>query len=332
VKYTADDVTVTWRQDGLLAWLRTGDNDWLAHLAVEQWFEDHQREPAIAWVVSWLDPAAAEPTMLSAAIEIPALTADDPARQRYLVERAVSAMQTPPNIPAPFAIPSPTPVDADEWSAHLDLQLASWERAFGELLEATAPNATSGELGRYRSLAQLLEWTYAIDSSLSMLWQGLSEQTREQRSLDTDAQAQSAATQNAVVGTTFDVSTDPAFAAFIQRQADRQPYKHWSDVYLAGAFQREFFLAIQWVRGQLIHAATSAPMDLRQFRPGAEPRWKWRESASFARGRANDAGRRAYDAVLAERDVTGLVSHLSDVFRNAAVGLETLRRTESSGA
>jgi hypothetical protein len=270
--------------------------------------------------------------MLSAAIEIPALTADDAMRRQRLIERALAAMGAPPVPPTPFAIPAPTPEDADEWSAHLNLQLASWERAFGELLEATKPDESGGELGRYRSLAQTLDWTYALDSSLGMLWKRLSDDIRERRSLETDARAHTAATHNAAVDASFELGSDPAFAAYVRRQRDHQPYEHWSDVLLAGAFQRQFFLAIQWVRGQLIHAATSAPMDLRQFRPGAEPRWKWRESGNFARGRTGDAGRRAYDDVLAGHDVTGLLSHLSDVFRSGALDLETLVRTASAGS
>lgn len=329
--YTAGDVKATWREDGLLAVLRASENEWLAHLSVEQWYEDQQREPAIAWVVSWLDPVAVDPTMLSSAIEIPALTADDAERRQHLIERALAAIDAPPATPTPFAVPAPTPEDADEWAAHLDLQLASWERAFGELLEATKTDDPGGELGRYRSLAQTLDWTYALDSSLGMLWKTLSGEIRERRSLETDAKAHAAATDNAAVAASFDLEGDPAFAAYVRRQRDHQPYEHWSDVLLAGAFQRQFFLAIQWVRGQLIHAATSAPMDLRQFRPGAEPRWKWRESDKFARGRAGEAGRRAYDDVLGGRDVTGLLSHLSDVFRHGALELETLVRTASEG-
>jgi hypothetical protein len=96
---------------------------------------------------------------------------------------------------------------------------------------------------------------------------------------------------------------------------------------LAGIFQAKFFHALSWVRGQLIHAATSAPMDLRQFRPGAQPRWKWRESESFARGRPGDPGRRAYDQVLAGRDVVGLLGHLSELFFEA--GMELRRRLRS---
>jgi hypothetical protein len=331
VTYTAGDVKATWREDGLLAVLRASEDEWLAHLSVEQWYEDQQREPAIAWVVSWLDPVPVEPTMLSAAIEIPALTADDAKRRQYLIERALAAMDASPVTPAPFAVPAPTPEDADQWSAHLNLQLASWERAFGELLEATKTDDSGGELGRYRSLAQTLDWTYALDSSLGMLWKRLSGDIRERRSLETDARAHAAAAHNAAVDANFDLENDPAFAAYVRRQRDHQPYEQWSDVLLAGAFQRQFFLAIQWVRGQLIHAATSAPMDLRQFRPGAEPRWKWRESGNFARGRTGDAGCRAYDDVLAGHDVTGFLSHLSDVLRSGALDLETLVRTASAG-
>src|SRR5439155_7884446 len=158
---------------------------------------------------------------------------------------------------------------------------------------------------------------YAVDSSFTVLWRSLSHAKREEISRKTDEQARKAAEHNAIRLPSFDVATNPAFAGYVRRSKDGQPYRHWSEVMLAGVFQEHFFQAIGWVRGQLVHAATSAPMDLRQYRAGAEPRWKWRESADWARGRVDDAGRRTYDQVLATHDVVGLLGHLTSLFVEA---------------
>ncbi len=324
--FTDGPITAEWREDGLFAWLRDESGGWIAHLKVEQWFGDYEREAGVAWVVSWLKPGGETPEMLTAAIESPALTADDPERQRQLIGLATDAMQSLPLTPAPFALPPPTPTSPDEWSQHFDLQLHSWESAFGELQHAAKADGPAAEADRYRYLTQSLDWIYAMDSSLQLQWRKLPQSVREERSAQTDKAAHRAAEHNSRGALPFNLETDVAFAAYVRRLDDKQPYAHWSETQLAGVFQSQFFLAIAWVRGQLIHAATSAPMDLRQFRPGAEPRWKWRESELFARGRSDDPGRRLYDRILAGHDVTGLLLHLREVFIQGGFDIRRLQR------
>lgn len=316
-----EKVQASWSDDGLNAVIQSTEGSWIAHLRVEQWYADQQVEAELAWVASWLDPDAEKPTMLSAAIERPALTADDIERRRDLVQLALAVIDHPPETPVPFAAPAPTPEGADEWAQHLGLQHGCWEEAFDELMEACKDMGRAGEFKRYRTLTQALDWAYAMDNSLSLLWRSLPEEVREEASLETDERARKAAERNAAGMLPFNVETDPAFAGYVRRLRDHQPYTHWGEVMLAGIFQAQFFQALSWVRGQLIHAATSAPMDLRQFRPGAEPRWKWRGSGLFARGRSRDPGRRLYDRLLAEHDVVGLLSHLGAVFFKAEMEL-----------
>jgi len=312
-----------WSDDGLTALLTDEKGSWLAHLRVEQWHADQQLSHELAWVASWLDPETESPTLLSAAVERPALAADTPARRRELIAGAAKAMAAPPGVPAPFAAPAPTPRDADEWATHLELQLDCWSAAFDELMEACRDTGPAADYLRYRRLTQSLEWAYAIDCALGVLWNSLPGAERERASRITDEHARKAAAHNAMGELPFEVETDPAFAGYIRRLEDSQPYSHWGELMLAGIFQARFFQALSWVRGQLVHAATAAPMDLRQFRAGAEPRWKWRESEFFSRGRPTDVGRRAYDWVLAGRDVIGLLSHLTELFFEAQMRLRS---------
>jgi hypothetical protein len=329
-----DGFEITWAEDGLSAYLRPIEEAPSVRLRVEQWFPDQQLEGQPAWIASWLDPTQEEPTMLEAPIEQPALVAEDDQRRRHLTELAIEASRNPPpKIPEPFAAPGPTPEGADEWADHHDLQLISWDEAFGELVAACGDMSEAGELRRYRSLTQALDWAYALDSSLNLLWkQMLPEEVREDASKQTDERAQRAAKHNAESPLKFNLDTDPAFSGYVERLKDHQPYSHWGEVMLAGVFQARFFLAIGWVRGQLIHAATSAPLELRQFRPGVAPRWKWRESEEFFRGRASDPGRKAYERLLAGGDVIGLLSHLTEVFHEAGMYLRKLLRNSEAGA
>lgn len=284
----------------------------------------------MAWVASWLDSDKKKETMVSAAVERPALIAETSERQQQLIMAALAAMSSPPRAPEPFATPAPTPRDHDEWAAHLDLQLSCWDEAFGELTRACRDTGSAGDYLRYRTLTQSLEWAYALDSSLGVLWKQMPRSQRELASRITDEHARKAAEHNAAGGLPFDLETDPAFTGYVRRLRDGQPYSHWGEVILSGIFQASFFQAISWVRGQLVHAATSPPMDLRQFRPGAEPRWKWRASELFARGREADPGRRVYDRMLAGHDVLGLLGHLTDVFHDAQMQLRTQLRADNA--
>lgn len=188
-----------------------------------------------------LDANEETPTMFSAALERPALTADTAERRRELIEGALAVTADPPATPAPFAAPAPRPRNADEWAAHLELQLSCWDEAFGELTRACRETGPAADYLRYRTLTQALDWAHALDSSLGMLWRTLSGEERERASLETDERARKAAEHNAAGPLAFDVETDPAFAGYVCRSKDHQPYSHWGEVMLAGIFQAHFF-------------------------------------------------------------------------------------------
>lgn len=270
--------------------------------------------------------------MLEAPIEQPALSAETDERRRHLAGLAIEASRKPPpKTPEPFGAPGPTPKGADEWADHHDLQLISWGEAFGEFVTACSDMSEAGELRRYRSLTQALDWAYALDSSLNLIWRRmLPEEVREEASKQTDEKAQRAAEHNEASPLKFNLDTDLAFSGYVERLKDKRPYPHWGQVMLAGVFQAQFFLAIGWLRGQLIHAATAAPLELHQFRPGAAPRWKWRASEEFFRGRASDAGRDAYERLLAGNDVIGLLDHLTEIFHEAGMYLRRLLRSHEA--
>jgi hypothetical protein len=325
-----------WADDGLGATLLDQSGSWLASLGVVEWYAAGDRDAVLTWVVSW--PAAGDepPYMLEAVVERPALVADTAERRRSLVEQARAAMTAPAATPAPLELPPPTPASASQWSTHLELQLACWGDASAALSVAAAErDADRGPYLRYKALTDALERSYALDASLGILWRaGLSTAKREQLSQRTDRGARSAMAHNAAVRPDRDPTQDTVFAAYLRRDAGgrRQPYRHWADMLLAGMFQERFFQATRWVRGQLTHAAVPAPIELRHFRAGAEPRWKWRESASFARGRSDDAGRRAYDRMLAGHDVLGQLGQLYTVYFDAQLLLVAALREEEAAA
>lgn len=268
--------------------------------------------------------------MIEREVECPALVADSPARRDALILAAEAAMAAPP--PAlPIVASEPLPITADQWGEMLKSQIDSWGRAMGKLDEAAQSEDDWAPVLRYKAMQEALHWLYVVDSTFGVIWQQLTDQEREDLSVKADERAANAIAHNKEVRPDLDPRQDAVFASYYERQLTGETYRHWSDVLLAGVFHRRFFQAIKWVRGQLSHAATPAPMELIQFREGAEPRWKWTASQDFARGRPDEAGRHAYDNVLSGNDVTGLLGHLTMVFVDAQyklIGKLTQRATK----
>jgi hypothetical protein len=266
--------------------------------------------------------------MIEREVECPALTAHTHSRKEALVLKAEAAMAAPPVV-LPMMAPEPVPITADQWAEMIDAQIDSWDHAMEKLDEAARSEDKWAPALRYKALQEALHWLYVVDSTFGVIWLQLTDQERENLSVNVDERAAKAITNNKELRPDLDPQQDAVFASYYERQLTGTTYRHWSDVLLAGAFHRRFFQAIKWVRGQLSHAGTPAPMELVQFREGAQPRWKWAASRDFARGRPDDAGRHAYDNVLSGHDVTGLLSHLTTVFVNAKYKLIGVLRQRS---
>lgn len=324
-----------WRDDGLAAAIVGLDGGWLAGLSVRDWYGSGQTVSEIAWVVSFL-PAGAEMTA-EVLVEAPALAADTEARREYLLAAARAAIAAgEPPAPEATETPSASPSSPDEWSEHLDLQILCWEDALhglGQALEAGSND--QDHFLRYKAVSEALERVYAADQSLGILWRRvLSEPTRRRLSAEADEHALRAIENNLSVsekvGRTYDPKTDPVFTAYYERMRSRRPYQHWGDLLLAGQFQHGYFLGLQWARGQMMHAATSAPVERRQWRVGVAPRWKWSKSDGWFRGRPDAAERRAYDVHVAggAADVMGQLSNLTELFLDAKGALVKALRAD----
>jgi hypothetical protein len=320
---------VRWHEDRNVAILETEDGEHAGWLRVQEWYRAGERTPSVAWIVAFLAPASPEPLMIEREVECPALVADTEVRRRALIVAAEAAMAAP-SIVLPVVPPEPLPITAEQWGEMLQSQIDSWDETMGKLNEAARSEDEWAPALRYKALQEALHWLYVVDSTFTVIWRQLTDAERESLSIEADEQAAKAIANNKEVRPDLDPEQDAVFASYYERQLTGQAYQHWSDVLLAGAFHRRFFEAIKWVRGQLSHAATPAPMELIQYREGAEPRWKWSKSQDFARGRPDEAGRRAYDDVLSGRDVTGLLGHLTMVLVRAKYQLVGALRQRST--
>jgi hypothetical protein len=291
-------------------------------LEAKTWFRPGERQSGMAWVISYFveDMGPEDLLKVEREVECPALLADTDERRRQLLEMAEAAVAAPPE-ELPTIDPEPLPITADQWGELLESQITSWDKAMADLEEAAGSEADWAPFLRYKALQEALHWLYVVDESFGVLWKQLTDAQREALSVDADNRAAKAVENNKKLRPNLDPERDPVFTAYHRRQVTAETYKHWSDVMLAGVFHQRFYEAITWVRGQMSHAATPAPLKLVQFREGAEPRWKWAASVEFARGRVNDARRHAYDEILSGHDVTGLLSHLTMVFQDAKIKL-----------
>jgi hypothetical protein len=74
------------------------------------------------------------------------------------------------------------------------------------------------------------------------------------------------------------------------------------------ALPRVELLGLRWLAGKMLHFGPLPAVELRHWREGAEPRWKWRASDEIFDPREPEirrSQRPAYDQALAGRDVLG---------------------------
>lgn len=213
--------------------------------------------------------------------------------------------------------------------------IVAWAGAHSAFVAAAA-EGDDDEFERWRTLNELLSWTYTMEQALQATWEELPMAWKVKASAETDAHAQRAIAHNnelaATHGISWDEHTDPAFEAYRRRRKRCRPYEHWSSLLLAGRFSDRFFYAIRWVRAQAAHVGIGLPIELRQLRPGEAPRWKWKRAAAVARSGRSQSEASLYDRELGEQDVLGLFGFLLDIFVEAQHLLIRLTREAEEAA
>jgi hypothetical protein len=301
-----------------------------ARIHLEDWYPKGRRTASPAWVVSWLDPAADSPTMLRALVELPALVAEDDTRQAELTAKALEVMARGPE---PATARSPALKDRLGYAERfrvLELLIDAWDEAetrLGRVLRD--PDAHPYQ--RYLALSDVLSRTYTVDRTLGSAWEALPIDIREDASCHGDEIAERAIAHNtralARSGRTYAPVDEGGLAPFFARRRDLRPYRHWSGHMVSGAIQHDFFLGLRWIRGQMTYRAVIDPIELWQYEPGVEPRWKWKDAAAITTEFGSGRNERAcYERFQGGRDVLGQLSHLLTVFWDVKWSLRKLSR------
>jgi hypothetical protein len=262
--------------------------------------------------------------LFSALVELPAGAADTETRRQRLLALALEARAAGErDLPGPAA-----PVEPPTWLEVADgLDRLFW--AWGDSEDRFRVAAGRVDLGpesweRWATLSDALNRIYAVDSTLKTLWKRLPFDLREDASVWSDDEAQRTIKHNRAIVSDFDPETSSGWEAWRERQRTGKPYHHWSGPLQAGLFHPDYFTGMRWVRGQMTYHAIAEPIELRQLRPGSEPRWKWKSAVAVSTEGGNE--RSFYELHLEGHDVVGQFGWLMSVFVDAQRMVGRLRR------
>jgi hypothetical protein len=295
-------VNAIWHEDGRSAALLNQAGGYQGRVYIGHWFEPGSREPLVAWLADSLTEGEMRPVFVAEALALPA-----EGERRELEEAARHAIAAgPPELDEPRLPPK-------EFIDELDLLLMAWGDAHERLRAASKRTEEFVHELIYVALTETLSWVCTIDQVLRATWAGFSPAFREQVSSEIDDAILAVTRANKARaddrGVAYSEPPASIFIAHKQRQQTNEPYGYWSQ---ALALKQQdldprFLSGLHWMRGKLFHRGVLHAVDLRQWRPGAEPRWKWLPSSLITQsGQAQDRQRQAdYDAVVAGKDVLG---------------------------
>jgi hypothetical protein len=289
----------TWRSDGTHATLRDEDDGlWATVELVDDWFMQGRREPVRAWVVEWLDRNGDEPRMARTRLDIAAQAATDEDTMTRLSEAGAAVARTAaPAEPKPFGHAETGLARGTEIHRRIELISHAIQDVQGRLGDAARVVEPWGAHRVLIALTEAVGWVRALDDAMNHVWRDLSTEWRA----DITARIDEALERP---------GWDPKFVAWAKAQRDKTGYSDWTLGLLvrSAGLSREDLRGIRWLAGKLLHFGPLPAVELKQWREGEPPRWKWRSSKDIfpaKRGERRSHDRLAYDRYLAGRDLIG---------------------------
>ncbi len=156
------------------------------------------------------------------------------------------------------------------------------------------------------ALTEAVGWVRALDDAMNHVWRGLSDEMRADITARID---------EALEGP----GRDPKFIAWAKAVRHETGYSDWTLGLLvrSAGLLREDLRGMRWLAGKLLHFGPLPAAELKQWREGAPPRWKWRSSKEFfpaKRGERKSHDRLAYDRYLAGCDLIGTFNFFDALF------------------
>jgi hypothetical protein len=315
-------LVTTWRSDGAHATLRDEDDGlWATLKLVDNWYMSGSREPVRAWVVEWLDRSDEEPQMTRTRLDAlgqPVL--DEDAMARLSEAAAAVARMAQPAEPEPFGHAETGVSRGIEIHRRIELISHAIQEAEGRLSDATCITEPWGAHRVLIALTEAVSWVRALDDAMNHVWRGLSDVVR----VDVTAQ---------IDKTLESPGWDPKFVAWARSERTETGYPDWTLGLLirSAGLPREDLRGMRWLAGKLLHFGPLPAAELKQWREGEPPRWKWRSSREIfpaKRGERKAHDRLAYDCYLAGRDLIGTFNFFDALFAAEFLAWDLTGRSE----
>lgn len=292
-------LVATWRSDGTHATLRDEDDGlWATLKLVDDWYMPGCREPVRAWVVEWLDRSDDEPKMERTRLDIAEEPAPDEDTMARLSEAGAALARTAaPAEPEPFGQTETGLARGIEIHRRIELISHAIQEAQGRLGDAARVTEPWGGQRVLIALTEAVGWVRALDDAMNHVWRDLSDERRADITARID---------EALEGPGW----DPKFVVWAKAERNENGYSDWTLGLLvrSAGLPREDLRGMRWLAGKLLHFGPLPAVQLKQWREGEAPRWKWRPSKEIfpaKRSERESHDRLAYDRYLAGHDLIG---------------------------
>jgi hypothetical protein len=291
----------------------------------DDWYEPGELEPRRAWVVEWVDPDDETPMMHRALVELGGAPAEEESRREELVAKAeaVIAQGKPPQ-PAGFGFAATGSETRTELFERVKLTIYAVDVASGRVGSAARRKDEHAANALSVALVEMMAWLRGLDELLTHIWQHvLTDAVRERASQATDES----------LGRRKEPPPRELVAEIEARERNGSPYEDWTFALLAkGAyFSRNELNGLRWLAGKLLHFGPLPAAELRHWRAGAGPRWKWRAADELFFSNLKEQRpiqRAAYEKHLRGRDIVGTVSLITTLIEAEYLFYRLLRDSD----
>jgi hypothetical protein len=270
---------------------------------VHDWYEPGHREPQVAWVAEWLEEEDDGPGMQRVAVELGGAPAGNEARRAELLAKAEAVVgQGKPMEPSPFGFAATGFETRDELFERVKLTIYAVDTASGRVAEAARREENFAATVLSVALTEMLAWLRGFDELMTYVWQkALAPAVRQRASHAADEYLAR-------------LTSPPAelTVAAAQRDHTGGAYSDWTlAVVPTGQYlHRGELQGLRWLAGKLLHYGPLPVAELRHWRIGAEPRWKWRSAEEILPPTEKEQRRKQrelYERYLRGRDVVGTI-------------------------
>jgi len=296
-------VTVNWRNDGTGGSVHEdGQLVGFINLA-RDWYEPEQTEPRPAWVIEWL--ADGIDWTQRSLIELDAATELNPERIEDLTVKAQRVIELgPPPEPLAFGFGKSGLSSNAETRETIALTSHAVQGAEARLHDAARSEREDAASLINIAAVEVAAWLRTLDDMITAVWRRrISHADREAVSQQVDAAIARPGVQPGLIAD-----------ASAKRRQTSEPYDDWTIALLVRSvyLPRDELRGLRWLAGVLLHRGPLSTVELRQWRAGEAPRWKWRVADDIVpltrrpgERNGDKEDRQAYERVIAGRDVLG---------------------------